>query len=186
MDILDPSNLERLLSFVAKGGAAGGATAKIDLSQMKKDIKEISADGIDLKKYGVTAEMLRALQSLIWVEDIETDDEVYAMMRHIAEKTGVVLEPHGVTAFIATLRAQAKKAVASDDIVVIFETAHPDKFPESLVAAGIKASKIKGHAILNTIKRTSFAKLKKPSAVAPDISLIVDRMKKLAKSQTKK
>ena len=187
MDILDPSNLERLLAFVSrKSGTDGAPAGKIDLSQMKKDIKEISEHGIDLKRYGVTEEMLRALQALIWVEDIETDEEVYAMMRHIAEKAGIVLEPHGVTAFIATLRAQAKKAIAADDIVVIFETAHPDKFPESLAAAGIKGSKIKPHAILNAIKRTSFAKLKKPSAIAPDATLIVDRMKKLAKSQPKK
>ena len=183
MDILDPSNLERLLTFFAKKVApAGKPAAKIDLSQMKKDIKQISEEGIDLQKYGVTSEMLHALQAVVWVEDIETDEEVYAMMRHVAETTGVVLEPHGVTAFIATLRAQAKKAITCDDTVVIFETAHPEKFPDSLVAAGIKAKLIAPHKVLNTIKKKSFADLKKPAAIDPDLRLIVDKMKKLAKS----
>lgn len=181
MDILDPSNLERLLVYAAH---KVGATIAIDLSAMKKDIKEMpnmsNTHGIDLKKYGVTDAMLHELQSIIWVEDIETDEEVYAMMRHVAETKGDILEPHGVTAFIATLRARAKKAVSDEDIVVVFETAHPDKFPDALAAAGIKASHVKPHPILNQIKKKRFSTLKKPSAIAPDAARVVAQMKKLA------
>jgi len=179
MDILDPSNLERLLTYSAQ---KTGAHTKIDLSQMKKDIKEISVRGTDLKKYGVTEAMLGLLQSIIWVEDIETDDEVYAMMRHVAETTGKVLEPHGVTAFIATLRARAKKAI-TDDVVVVFETAHPDKFPEALIASGVKPPKVHPHPILNRIKKESITALRRPTVMMPDIIDVVQAMQTLARAK---
>lgn len=179
MDILDPSNLERLLTYVA---GKVGMTAKIDLDQMKKDIKHISSiNEFDLKKYGVSDEMLRGMQAKVWVEDVETDEEVYAMMRHVSETSGCVLEPHGVTAFIATVRARAKNVISDDDVVVIFETAHPDKFPEALVAAGIKKSKVAEHGVLKTIKKKNFADLRKPKAMSSSILPIVEKMATLSR-----
>lgn len=183
MDILDPSNLERLLKYVA---GKVGMTAKIDMEQMKKDIKHISSiNEFDLKKYGVSDEMLRGMQEKVWVEDVETDEEVYAMMRHVFETSGCVLEPHGVTAFIATVRARAKNVITGDDVVVIFETAHPDKFPEALVAAGIKKSKVPEHSVLKIIKKKNFADLKKPLAIAPNPLLIVKKMRTLSEKGAK-
>lgn len=183
MDILDPSNLERLLAYVA---GKSGMNKKIDLEQMKKEIKHISGnDEFDLKKYGVNDDMLRRLQEMIWVEDVETDEEVYAMIRHISETNNCVLEPHGVTAFIATLRAKAKNVIAGDDVVVIFETAHPDKFPEALDASGIKKSKVSEHRVLKNIKKKNFGDLKKPKTMAPDILSIVEKMITLSKGSQK-
>lgn len=177
MDILDPSNLERLLMYIA---GKVGMTKKIDLEQMKKDIKQTSnISEFNLKKYGVDDAMLRGLQAMVWVEDVETDEEVYAMMRHIAETSGCILEPHGVTALIASLRARAKGVVTDSDTIVIFETAHPDKFPDALVASGIQKSKVPPHHVLKQIKRKSFAALKKPKAIALDILLVVEKMKTL-------
>lgn len=178
MDILDPSNLERLLIYMA---GKVGMNKKIDFDQMKKDIKQTSnIHEFDLKKYGVTEIMLRGLQAMIWVEDVETDEEVYAMMRHIAEKSCRILEPHGVTAFIAALRARAKNVVAGDEVIVVFETAHPNKFPDALVAAEVPKSKVPKHYVLKQIEKKSFATFKKPTAIAPNLLLVVKKMKDLA------
>ncbi len=179
MDILDPSNLERLLAYAA---TKISSDIKIDWQTMKRDIKlDPGLHGIDLTKYGVTQEMIQALQTLVWVEDVETDDEAYAMMRHVAQKENIILEPHGVTAFVGTLRARAKKVIQEQDKVVVFETAHPDKFPEALKAADLPKKKIKAHPRLTKIQKKSFSELKKPKTVNPDIGIVVALMKELSK-----
>lgn len=178
MDILDPSNLERLLIYVAQ---KDGADEHINMEQMKKDIKQPArGHDLDLKKYGVSERMLAELRAMIWVEDVETDDEVYAMMRHAAHTTHRILEPHGVTAFIATLRARAKEVITGKDTVVVFETAHPDKFPAAIAAAGIAKTNVPPHLVLQKLKKKNIASLKKSATLAPDIVRIVDQMKKLA------
>ena len=178
MDILDPSNLERLL-YLASTQSKKSST--IDFIQMKQDIKKNSAldSIIPLERYGVTKEMLKYLQNIIWAEDIETDEEIYAMMERVGSHNKLTMEPHGVTALIATIRARAKKAILPSDVVVIMETAHPDKFPTSLSEANVRVPSSHKHASLSKLYKTSIAKMGKRSPSQVDLLLIAKKIKAL-------
>ena len=179
MDILDPSNLERLF-YLAIGQSKKAPT--IDFVQMKQDIKKNSAwdSIIPLERYGVTKEMLKFLQNIIWAEDIETDEEIYAMMERVGRHSKLTMEPHGVTALIATIRARAKKAISENDVVVIMETAHPDKFPTSLAEANVKVPTSHKHASLSKLYKTSISKMGKSAPLAIDLLSIAKKIKSLS------
>lgn len=178
MDILDPSNLERLLYFTAK---KTGNKNPIKYEEMKKDIKNInSTDDISLSAYGVTEEMLKYLQGIIWAEDVETNEEIYAMMFYQYQKNKVVLEPHGITAFIATIRTREKKELAYDDKVVIFETAHPDKFPDALGNAFLSDAKYTHHSELEKLSELDIKDIKRPEACGMDLAKVTQKIKELA------
>ncbi|MCX6702214.1 MAG: threonine synthase [Candidatus Zambryskibacteria bacterium] len=179
MDILDPSNLERLLYFAAQQDKKPRA---IDFIKMKNDIKKANdTESItSLLKYGVTKTMLTYLQKLIWAEDIETDEEVYSMMEKVARINHTTMEPHGTTALIATIRARAKQAISNNDIVVVMETAHPDKFPDALKEANIKVAQKHKHKKLTQLAKISISKMNKPNSVAVDILLIAKKIKSIS------
>ncbi len=175
MDILDPSNLERLLHFA---GIKTGYVGTINYAQMKNDIKRMTSvyESIPLSTYGVTTEILTYLRQLIWAEDVETDQEIHAMMRDLHARTSIVLEPHGVTGYIALLRARTKGEISKESVAVIFETAHPDKFPESLEAAGLEQAEHPSHPrLVEVIQNTEQA----PSACELDLKVVVDVMTEL-------
>ena len=178
MDILDPSNLERLLYMAAQNV---GNHATIDFSTMKQDIKNNYAhDGVvSLSRYGVTQDMLRYLQNLIWAEDIETDEEIFAMMERVGRKYRLTMEPHGTTALVATIRARSKKAVKPEDVVVVMETAHPDKFPESLKEAHVEVAKNRKHKTLERLNKFSISKMGKKT-MPVDLLKIAQKIQKIA------
>lgn len=150
MDILDPSNLERLLHFAAW---KTGETAVIDYEGMKGKIKDMQRVietrgakklpeewmlGIPLSSFGVTPKMFDYLKSVIWAEDIREDDDVIAKMLEVERKTGLVLEPHGTVGLMAVERARKQRGFAhSDASAIVLETAHPGKFPDSMRDARI-------------------------------------------------
>lgn len=178
MDILDPSNLERLLYFVAK---KIGNTEPIRYEQMKKDIKNSAPfTDISLSSYGVTKEMLTYLQKLIWAEDTETNEEIYAMMSYEYQKNNIVLEPHGVAAFIATIRTREKKALARDTKVIVFETAHPDKFPSALREAFLEKAPHRHHKELEKLKEIDLKDMRKGEICEIDLIKIARKIKTLA------
>ena len=179
MDILDPSNLERLLNFA---GEQAKKPAMINFVQMKQDIKKVhdSQSIVPLLKYGVTKNALSYLQSIIWAEDIETDEEVYAMMERVFRRNGIAMEPHGVTGLIATIRARAKQAINSKDIVVVMETAHPDKFPTSLTEAHVKVPPSHKHPSLSKLARTPISKMGKKASMPIDLLLIAKKIKSIS------
>lgn len=179
MDILDPSNLERLLALA---GHIAKQKTPIDFVGMKRDIKQSqrSLSGVSLTHYGVAPKTLALLQQLIWAEDVETDEEVYAMMGHAARSYGTLLEPHGTTALIATVRARAKNGIAPYDQVVIFETAHPDKFPQALAHAHLEKAPHYKHATLARLSRHTLASFKKPPSMTPDLVAIAKKIATIA------
>lgn len=179
MDILDPSNLERLLSLAAH---ITKQKAPIDFVGMKRDIKQPqkSLPGVSLVHYGVSPGTLALLQQLIWAEDVETDEEVYAMMEHAAHSYGILLEPHGTTALIATIRARAKNGIAANDQVVIFETAHPDKFPQALARAHLEKMSHYKHPVLTRLSRHTLASFKKPHSMTPNLVAIAKKISAIA------
>src|SRR3989344_6456142 len=183
MDILDPSNLERLLYLSAtQTKKQGKKTAVIDFIQMKNDIKKnFSVDSvIPIERYGVTKEMLEYLQNIIWAEDVETDEEVFAMMERVRRKNSLTLEPHGVTALIATIRARSKKAIQPSDVVVIMETAHPDKFPTSLAEANVKVPPSHKHPSLSKLAKIPISKMGRGTPVPVDLLLIAKKIKSIS------
>jgi len=179
MDILDPSNLERLLSLAAH---LAKQKTSIDFVAMKRDIKSLdkSRAGVSLAKYGVSAKTLAFLQNLLWAEDVEADEEVYAMMEHAGRVYNCVLEPHGTTALIATIRTRAKRGIDTKDQVVIFETAHPDKFPISLERAHLEDSIRYKHPNLDRLAQHSLASFKKPLPLNPDLVAIAKKISSIA------
>ena len=179
MDILDPSNLERLLYFAA---SQTKNNATIDFAQMKLDIKRnLSGDSkISLDKYGVTSEMHKYLQKLIWAEDVETDDEIYAMMERVSRQNSLTLEPHGVTALVATIRARSKKVIGKDDTVVIMETAHPDKFPTALAEAGIKVDPSHKHPSLSHLAKVPLSKMSRREVMPVDLLKIARKIESIS------
>jgi len=179
MDILDPSNLERLLSLAAH--IVKQKTA-IDFVAMKKDIKQLekSMCGVPLTQYGVSPKALALLQDLIWAEDIETDEEVYAMMGHAANCYNTVLEPHGTTGLIATIRARAKHGIDADNQVIIFETAHPDKFPDALENAHLQKTPHYKHPTLTRLSRRTLSSFKKPAPMNADLVAIAKKITTIA------
>lgn len=177
MDILDPSNLERLLDFAA---TKIGLTKALDFAGIKRAIKSAGDQkSIDLKPYGVTDKLLNYLQTLIWVEDVETDEEITAAMCLAAAKHKIVLEPHGATAYIATARARAKKVIGKNDQVVIFETAHPTKFPNALNLAVINSKIVHQHHVLKKLIKMDLKDFKKPKTEDPDPLMVARRMVEL-------
>ncbi len=179
MDILDPSNLERLLHFA---GNQQGKANVIDFLSMKRDIKMArpAHSFIPLIKYGVTEKMLTFLQDIIWAEDVETDDEVYAMMERISRLNKITMEPHGVTAMIATIRAKSKRAIDDNDVVVVMETAHPDKFPTALIEAGIKVAPKYKHKELGRLEKIPLSKMNRPKALEIDLLAIAKKIKSIS------
>ncbi len=178
MDILDPSNLERLLDF---SGEKSKSKTKIDFVQMKQDIKMATNEStITLEKYGVTKNMISYLKNIIWAEDVETDDEVYSMMERIYRINKITLEPHGVTGVIANIRARAKQAVTLKDFVVVMETAHPDKFPTALKEAHVKVPSSQKHKVLDRLAKTPISKMKKPKAINVNLLEIAKKIKSIS------
>jgi len=180
MDILDPSNLERLLAYSAiKTGYRG----EINFPAMKTDIKNFSSESQSkpLSVYGVTPKMIGFLQELIWAEDVETDEELYAMMRQTYHKQNLVLETHGTTGLIATLRARSKGLV--DCPVIIFETAHPDKFATALVEAGLSKTPQWKHPIIESLKKRPLGKFNKPLAQGINIIKVAEKIATLTRQQ---
>lgn len=178
MDILDPSNLERLLHFAQEQSKSSG---NINFSEMKRDIKTVTEEIIiPLSKYGIGPKVLHYLQKLIWAEDIETDEEVYAMMERVSRVHKKTLEPHGVTGLIATMRGRGKHAIEKEDVVVVMETAHPDKFPTALKEAKITVPKKDAHPVLTRLAKLPLSKMKKPKPLSVDLLSIAKKIKSIA------
>ena len=153
----------------------------IDFPGMKRRIKKADENAsFSLETYGVKKEVLSYLKKLIWAEDIETDEEVYAMMERVSRTNNMTLEPHGVTGLIATLRARTKHAISPTDIVVVMETAHPDKFPTALREAHITVPQKSKHVVLTKLGKTLLSHMKKPKALGVNLLTIAKKIKSIS------
>ena len=178
MDVADPSNLERLLILIRD---LSDPTAKLDLEQLKKDIKAFQPgqEGISLTNYGVTVSMLAYMQRNFYAHS--TSDEVAlarmkALQRHSSNRT--IMEPHGIAAFDAVENAFFQGIVTRDeDKVIVLATAHPDKFPEALAKAGIQ--KQPTHPI---IKNLNTDHPQNPESVVTSVRTAVEKIAEIAAS----
>lgn len=119
MDILLSSNFERFLFYVA-----GGDCEKV--AQWEKDLLETG-------KMAVSADELKALKEDFiggWIDDDETE----AVINHVYNDFGYLLDPHTAVAYGVYLNRH-KQGLDQGRHTVIMSTAHPYKFPPVIVKA---------------------------------------------------
>jgi threonine synthase len=117
MDIQVASNFERLLYDVVKGDGAKVAAM----------MESFKTGAISVDK-----EVFDALSQLF--DSARCDDATtLEIIRVMYEKTGETLDPHTATAVHAATHCTIKDSIP----VVVLATAHPAKFPESIIRAGI-------------------------------------------------
>ena len=119
MDILLSSNFERFLFYVA-----GQDAAKV--AQWEKDLAETG-------KMAVTKDELKTLQDEFvggWIDDDETE----AVINHVYNDFGYLLDPHTAVAYGVYLNRH-KQGLDAGRHTVIMSTAHPYKFPPTIVKA---------------------------------------------------
>ena len=119
MDILLSSNFERFLFYVA-----GQDAAKV--AQLEKDLAETG-------KMAVTKDELKTLQDEFvggWIDDDETE----AVINHVYNDFGYLLDPHTAVAYGVYLNRH-KQGLDAGRHTVIMSTAHPYKFPPTIVKA---------------------------------------------------
>ncbi len=118
MDIQVSSNFERLLYYIYDEDAAKIAELMIGFHE-----KGIS---IDADKYQKTREIF---------DSYAVDDEqIVKTIAQVFEKSGEVIDPHTATGVCAARNCDKNQNVA----MVILSTAHPAKFPDAIVKAGVK------------------------------------------------
>ena len=171
MDIADPSNLERLLNLIQD---LADPETTLDLEQLKKDTKALNPGqaGIPLSKYGVTEKMKEYINNLFYASSV-SDEESISVMNHYKEV--VQLEPHGATAVKAVEDAQKNGNIETNDKVIVFETAHRDKFPSALKKAKIKVEKT--HHILKDLNTNE---PKNPEPIVETVAKVVSHVKTIA------
>ncbi len=151
-----------------------------EVDDQRTELTMALTETIQLSEYGVKQEVLDHLRKLIHVEDIVTDEEMFAGIARTEQETDVVMEPHGITAKIAAERARAKGVIGTKDKVIIFETAHPDKFPEALEKSTPEDREYKKHPELEKLKGLNIADLKKPEAVEKSVIVVAKLVRRLA------
>ena len=119
MDILLSSNFERFLFYVARE----------DVAQVAAWEKELLETG----KMAVSKEALQTLQDEFvggWIDDAETE----AVINHVYNDFGYLLDPHTAVAYGVYLNRH-KQGLDAGRHTVIMATAHPYKFPPTIVKA---------------------------------------------------
>lgn len=180
MDIEYPNNLERLLYYAAQ---KVDPAAKIDYEGIKNAVRAFKpgSEGIPVAQFGVTDTIMEHLRSFIFVDDTVSDEEIEEVMLEVDEKTdgAITAEPHFSAAYKAVATARQQGYIGENDHVVIFKTAHHDKFPEPLEATGIQGAN--PHAELEPLKALSVNDFDKPSVIT-GIRDALDRVISLAKA----
>lgn len=134
MDILLSSNFERFLFYVA-----GADSAKV--AAWEKDLQETG-------KMAVSAEELKSLREEFsggWIDD----DETRAVINHVYNDFGYLLDPHTAVAYGVYLNRR-KQGLAQRH-TVIMATAHPYKFPPVICDALALGQKDNPFDMLETI-----------------------------------
>lgn len=119
MDILLSSNFERFLFYVANGDCDKVAAWEKDL--------------LETGKMAVSKDELKALQEDFiggWIDDDETE----AVINHVYNDFGYLLDPHTAVAYGVYLNRH-KQGLDQGRHTVIMATAHPYKFPPTIVKA---------------------------------------------------
>ena len=77
---------------------------------------------------------------------------------------------------------RAEKGVISEkQKVVIFETAHPDKFPNSLTFSGLEKATREKHKVLSRLSKLDLKEMGVPNSEKIDLKKVADKIQKLSK-----
>ena len=136
MDIVESSNFERFLYYVAKE----------DGKKVSQWVQSLRTTG----KLAVNPEELAALQEDFcgeWVDDEETQ----AVIAQVYNTYGYLLDPHTAVAFSVYLKRAAKQTGKIYHTVVM-ATAHPFKFPPVVGASLELAQQSSPYAMLDAIQ----------------------------------
>lgn len=180
-------NIEKEVSSFRKIGLKADELFEIDLK--RDELAKTLRQRIKLEEYGIIPEILEFLQGFIHVEDVVSDEDVYAGMLRVVKKEWKVMEPHGVTAKIATDRARQKGIIGDNDKVIILETAHPDKFPEARNQADVlnleipRNTRYLKHPELSRLEKLEIIDLNKPENVAKDVLAVAIKVRDLAEKR---
>ena len=120
IDILNPSNLERLLSLLVN-------------EKDGKKIKQWYENDIKEKKEFVIDEKTLNIIKNVFYADCCTQKEVEKTIRQEFEKNGVLIDPH--TAVGKTVIDKYIEKTKSDRVIMLAGTAHYGKFPEAILEA---------------------------------------------------
>ncbi len=146
MDILISSNLERLIYFIC------GCDTRKNADLMKS----LSTIG----KYELTDEMKKGLDGFYGA--YASEDEVFATIRSIYEKTGYVIDTHTAVAAAADLKYRAEGLDSNKSVII--STASPYKFSRNVLKAiGEKTDASDDLELVDRLKELS--KVKIPPAV---------------------
>lgn len=146
MDILLSSNFERFLFYVAKGDCTKVAQWETDLQ--------------DTGKMAVSADELAELRRNFiggWVDDDETE----AVINHVYNDFGYLLDPHTAVAYGVFLNRH-KQGLDQGRHTVIMATAHPYKFPPTICKALALPAQDDPFAMLEEIRGITSMALPKP------------------------
>ena len=148
MDSLLSSNFERFLFYVAKGDCQR-------VAQWEKDLQETG-------KMAVNAAELAWLQQEFcggWIDDDETE----AVINHVYNDFGYLLDPHTAVAYGVYLNRH-KQGMDQGRHTVIMSTAHPYKFPPVICKALALPSGDDPFAMLQSISSLTGIALPEPLA----------------------
>ena len=119
MDIQVASNFERAL-FEASGRDTGWTAAAMnDFARDKKLALPEKVLGDLRDRYSAFA---------------ANDQETLATIKHVHDKTGMIIDPHTAVA-VSAARKLTREGVVGARPVVILSTAHPAKFPDAVMQA---------------------------------------------------
>ncbi|MCK5894654.1 MAG: threonine synthase [Endozoicomonadaceae bacterium] len=128
MDIMVSSNFERLL---------------FDLHD--RDGKAVTNLIATFDQFGtITIDNARwQLAKTLFDSQCVSDDETVALIRQVFDQTGYLLDPHTAIA----VKAARDCHTASDLPVITLATAHPVKFPDAILAAGLDVPMLPHHLL---------------------------------------
>ncbi|MEK6949088.1 MAG: threonine synthase [Nanoarchaeota archaeon] len=126
MNINWPSNMRRL--FQLYGGQLIEGKDPIDPEKKKVDPRSLMPNLEFMKRY---------IAAAYSISDTETHELIWKFYQeeHIIEGLHSTIEPHGAVAWGAAKRYRQETGYTGK--IAVFETAHPGKFPESLLDKGI-------------------------------------------------
>lgn len=128
MDIMVSSNFERLLFDLYERDAPAIASM----------MEQFRTDGV----FTINETVMHKLKAL-FASHAVNDEDTCRMIELLYQQTGQIMDPHSAIGVCAARQV----ALPSDHPVVVLATAHPAKFPEAVVKAGLKQADLPHHLL---------------------------------------
>lgn len=164
MNVSHPSNLARLVAFY------GG-----HMRDIRKDDGKIVQEG-----YIERMPDLDEIKANIFAVSISKDQH-YKTIKRVHDRFGVIIEPHGAVGWAALERYHDGR-----DVAVVYETAHPGKFPiEVKRAIGILPETPQGIVQQASMKERTYSILSEPEKTKQGLKLTEEQITEAKEKITK-